>query len=173
MPRRARRSAQPLDRMSYTLRYTSSRAEVWHCYWRLWRARLWWLHAVLAIALTALLARRLDASDPGHLVLYFSGALISIVCLSAVWPQLKFKDEERTLNVGPEGWSTAVGDVSGRRSWSEVDAVQSVGEAVEIRSSTGNALIVPLRAFSSAEQMHRFVGEARAWHEAMSGRGHG
>jgi len=87
-----------------------------------------------------------------------------IVVLLAAWPQIKFKPQERTLRVGPEGWSTAIGKASSSRAWSEIALVYLSDDAVEIQNTDGNAMIVPLRAFAGREQMEQFSQDAHVWH---------
>ena len=151
--------------MTYTLRYRSSRAEVWRFYWRMWRARFWWLHllvaGVAAIALTTVWGT--PTSTRSYAICFLS-ILPLITVLFAVWPQVAFKPQERTLQVGPEGWSTNIGNLSGSRTWSGVSSIRPASDAVQILSTTGNTLIVPLRAFEGRTQMQQFLQDVQTWH---------
>jgi hypothetical protein len=152
--------------MDYTLSYRSSRSEVWRFYWAAWRARLWPVHLVLAAVLAFLLTDVLAPLAISSYVLYFFGFLPAVTLFFALWPQLMFKGGERTLLVGPDGWSTMIGSKSGSRRWAEVASIREAKGSVVITSATGNALIVPARAFVDEAFKSRFVKDAQAWHRA-------
>jgi hypothetical protein len=150
--------------MSYSLSYRSSRAEVWHWYWAAWRARLWREHLLVAAILALVLPY--FSGVPYTIkanVLCFIGALPAVTVLFALWPQIMFKSRERTLHVGPDGWSTNIGSTSGSRRWAEIASIQEALDYVVITSATGNALIVPARAFADEAIKSQFVKDARAW----------
>src|SRR5258708_5188235 len=127
--------------MSYSLSYRSSRSEVWHWYWTAWRARLWRVHLLVAAFLALMLPDILGVpvTISSH-VLCFFGALPAVTFFFALWPQVMFKSKERTLLVGPDGWSTKIGNKSGARRWAEIASVQEARDSVVITSTTGNAL---------------------------------
>jgi len=150
--------------MTYTLRYRSSRAEVWRWYWRLWRFRLWHLHAVIAGAASfAVLSH--DVLH-GHLLKWGAGALLVfmlLVSISVGISQLLFKERERILDVGPDGWSTRIGKKKGSRKWSELAPVKDENGVVVMASKRGNALLIPDRAFECASQRSEFLKDVRRW----------
>jgi hypothetical protein len=151
--------------MSYTLHYRSSRKEVWRWYWRAWRTKLWRVHALLAGFITFIVA--LSAKPPlqySSVFVSFVVAVPIITSLFAVWPQLMFKDKERTLNIGPEGWSTQIGRFIGKRTWCGVASVAESSDTLVITSKNGNALVTPLRALPNPNTWQQFVGEVQAWH---------
>ena len=151
--------------MNYILRYQSSRAEIWRWYWRGWRSRFWQWHVLIAAAIALPLADSLAGPiNARSYLVCFLGAFPLVVLLFSAWPQLRFKQQERTLQVGPEGWSTQIGGQSGSRPWSGVASVYEANGSVVISSTTGNALIVPLQAFATPALMHQFVKDAQAWH---------
>ena len=151
--------------MSYNLRYRSSRAEVWRWYWRAWRSRLWFMHVFFAAALSFSIVQlqHLPANAVTLLLVYVATLPITIFCF-ALWPQLAFKNDERVLSVGPDGWSTTIGKRTGSRRWSEVSSVQAAQDSIVITSSSGNALVVPGRAFLDHGVMQQFLKDAQGWH---------
>lgn len=135
--------------MTYTLRYRSSRAEVWRAYWRYWRAKLWYVHAVFAGAVAFGMSR----------TEIWRGDFLSWVTAS----QVLFKSAERTLEVGPDGWSTQIGKKTGNRKWSELVPVREENGVVVIAGKSGNALLIPSRAFESEAQRKAFMEDASRW----------
>jgi hypothetical protein len=151
--------------MSYTLHYQSSRQEIWRLYWGAWRAKLWRVHVFMAGFITFFVA--LSAKPPlqvGFIFALFVVALPIVIFLFAAWPQLMFKNKERTLDIGPKGWSTQIGRLTGKRTWGEVASVAEENEALVITSKNGNALVVPLHALQNPNSWGRFVSEVQAWH---------
>lgn len=152
--------------MTYSLSYRSSRPEVWRWYWIAWRARFWRVHlvvsAVLAVVLSDILRVRPTMNS---LLLCFVAVLPVVTFLFALWPQVMFKNEERTLLVGPDGWSTKIGNKSGSRTWAEIASVQETADSVVITTTTSNALIVPARAFADKALKAQFVRDSQAWHQ--------
>ena len=155
---------QVLDLMSYNLSYSSSRAEVWRWYWCSWRKRLWLLHmlysAVLAVAIIQLQHLPLSALN---FLRSFAIALPVTILGFAIAPQILFKSQERSLVVGPDGWSTTIGKRSGGKRWKDIASVDAAPDSVVITSSSGNALIVPARAFASRGAMQTFLKDTQAW----------
>ena len=150
---------------SYTLRYRSSRREVWRTYWRGWRKSYWriQLSAVVALAATLIgLANEPLGWKSGLHALLLALPMVLVPLL--LWPQLRFKSQERWLQVGAAGWSTRIGRRSGARTWTEVAGVACTGDAVLIASKAGGILIVPLRAFGDAQAMRQFFADVRRWH---------
>ncbi|MGN6729102.1 MAG: hypothetical protein ACTHJG_04630 [Rhodanobacteraceae bacterium] len=151
--------------MSYTLHYRSSRKEVWRWYWAAWRARLWRVHVLLAA--TVALAVTCSATPPfqfGLALVSLAVALPTITLLFAAWPQIAFKGKERTLNVGPDGWSTQIGRLTGARAWSEVASVVEGNGTLAITGKNGNAIIIPQRACRGS--WPQFVKDVQAWYMA-------
>jgi hypothetical protein len=150
--------------MTYTLRYRSSRAEVWCAYWRLWQARLWYVHAIFAVAVAFGLSRTevLRGDIYGWVTAAFV-AFILILVISVSASQLLFKSAERTLEVGPDGWSTQIGKKKGSRKWSELAPVREENGIVIIAGKSGNALLIPSRAFESEAQRKAFMNDVSQW----------
>jgi hypothetical protein len=149
--------------MIRTIRYYSSRVDVWRWYWQAWRTKFWRLHVLLAAFLVFVLPGA-HFNDAGAWALRFTIALVAVTLLMAAVPQVLFKSAKRTLHVGPEGWSTQVGTVSGSARWCEVASIQERDGAILIESVNGNALIVPSRAFSDAATRQQFLSDIRQWH---------
>lgn len=152
--------------MSYTLHYRSSRKEIWRWYWAAWRAKLWRVH-VLVAAIVALTVTY-SATPPFQLDLALVSLAVTlpiITLLFAAWPQIAFKSQERTLNVGPDGWSTQIGRLAGARAWREVASVAEVNGTLAITGKNGNAIIVPQRALPSRGAWQQFVQDVLAWHQ--------
>lgn len=75
-----------------------------------------------------------------------------------------FKSAERILQLGPEGWVTRIGSISGACGWSEVTAVEETAHAIIITSKNQNALIVPRRALPDNEDWQRLLSDLQIWH---------
>jgi hypothetical protein len=133
----------------------------------MWRSRFWRWHLLLAACLTYFLASVM----PGHhgvafYLIALVAALAVVIAMFAAWPQLRFKALERTLHVDHDGWSTTIGAKSASLPWSAVAAIEESANSVVIAGISGNALVIPLRAFADAASMHRFATDARAWHRS-------
>jgi hypothetical protein len=159
--------AQNTETSSYSLRYSSRRVEVWRWYWRAWRSKFWLLHLLIAEVITwitlAIPGGRIGLNE---FLLRFLWIAPIVVVLMASWPQVAFKKQERFLEVGPEGWSSRIGKMSGSRSWAMVAAIRSNGEVISIVSTTGNALLIPRRAFEGDTDRQAFLADVVRWHRA-------
>jgi hypothetical protein len=126
---------------------------------------LWFTHlffaGVLSISVVQLQHLPFNAIT---LLLVFAAALPLTILSFALWPQLAFKNHERVLSVGPDGWSTTIGNRTGSKRWSEISSVQAAQDSIVITSSSGNALVVPDRAFSDPGAVQQFLKDAQAWH---------
>src|SRR5262252_9137462 len=148
----------------FTLRYRSTRAEVWGWYWRLWRSRLWRIHAIAAIAFGFLISRLLyGLNNPSGWIAASMIVFVTAVALSVLYSQLAFKSAERTLTVDAEGWSTQIGAKTGTRKWSETCPVYEKAGAIVFANKSGNALLIPGRAFSSPGEREQFLLHVKGW----------
>lgn len=153
------------DEKIYSLRYRSSRVEVWRWYWRAWLSRYGWWHLLLAVAVTGeTLAIQDGEFQLSKFLLRFLWVAPTLVGLMAAWPQVAFKSQERLLEVGPEGWSTSIAKKSGSRTWRMVDSIRSNDEIIFIVSTSGNALLIPKRAFQNGISREAFLADIRHWH---------
>ena len=156
---------------SITVRYSLCRGEVWRYYWRAWaRAKgLWRTHAAVRVLAAAI---RFAARAPSHVsVLELAGAwtlgLLAALLLLPLWPLLKFRREERVLTLRPEGLTTSIGSLQGKRRWEEVGVVRQDDNGVLIVARHGSAFIVPNRAFADGVQRAAFLNAAQRWHAAI------
>lgn len=149
----------------YHLRYRSRRVEVWNWYWKQWLTRYWFIHALLAAFAVFIIDRSLSlAVNIENQVVVFIASQGIVTAFFAAWPQIRFKSHERILEIGPEGWATHIGLLSGRRSWAEVASVDETENGVSIVGVNGNALIIPRRALAPSGEWERFLADVRKWH---------
>ena len=91
-----------------------------------------------------------------------AGSLVVLVCIA--FPQIMFKPKERALTVSANGIDTEIGRIKGHIGWNEVSKVEEASHAVVItRKKSGNAFIVPNRAFQSEEQRDVFLNTTKGW----------
>jgi hypothetical protein len=152
--------------MEYTLRYRSTRAEIWRWYWRSWKAKYWWQQCLMAAFIVFIVLGVSSAPFSfRHFGTSFAIVLPLVIVGMALRTQVLFKSEERVLSVGSSGWSTRIGSQSGARSWAEVATVQEAQDAVVIVGTNGNGLIIPSRAFPDAASKQQFFKDAQGWHD--------
>jgi hypothetical protein len=154
--------------MSRSLQYASSRAEVWRTYWRAWvRPNGLWVHHVLIGACVAALSSRTGAGhfNPQDFGVHWVLATAACLALLPLWPQIKFKKAVRSLTVDSSGFQTTIGNLSGSRSWKDIDRIEDTGREILIIGNNGNAMVVPQRAFSDAQDRKLFLQDIRSWHE--------
>jgi len=145
----------------HTVRYRSSRKEVWNWYWKSWLRKLWIFNVLIAASLTLVIAGQNGIGNMGvcFLVLFPITAL-----LLAAGPQILFKRAERILRVTPAGWHTQIGKRVGSRSWSDVASIKDEDGNIIITGKNLNALIVPLRALPDPSFRHQFLEDVQDWH---------
>jgi hypothetical protein len=133
--------------------------------WRTWRKSLWLIQVFAALGIGLIVSGATHGSlQAGYWLTCAVVAFPLVVAAFAAFPQIVFKPQERTLEVGSAGWSSKIGRLTGSRAWAEVASIDEEVEAVMIRGTNGNALLVPSRAFESPEQKHQFVRDVRMWH---------
>ena len=154
-----------------TIRYHPSRREAWRGYWKTWRHRLWSTQVLMAAWVGWALSN--SKSVPPSITswgLAFVVALPVITLVMALVPQILFKSTERTVRVGPQGWSTDFGLWSGIiRAWDEAASIEEWAGQVVITSASGNALIIPARAFPDAASRQQFVQDIKQWYRQHHG----
>ena len=152
--------------MSYDLRYRSSRSEIWRWYWSAWRARLWRTHLAAAAVLALLLPNAIDRPlSTGLYAVCLAVSMPIVTLVLAAVPQILFKSEERTLQVGPGGWSTRIGRMHGNRAWADIASVKAGTDSVVITGKNGNALVIPSRVLPNPQSWQQFQRDAQAWHQ--------
>jgi hypothetical protein len=72
----------------------------------------------------------------------------------------------RSCSIGPEGVTFRQEGGSGNFSWATVPRICQTEEYAFIYTTTYQAIIVPRRAFASAEEFQEFVATARAYRDA-------
>ena len=144
--------------MGICVTYASRRDEVWRWYWRMWRARLWRTHAAIFVSLAFGVSLALYKGPPNDVAGVCLIGAIAVAPLEglALYPQLLFKPQTRTLVVDDEGVSTTVGRRSGRVPWSEILDVREENGTLVIQRRNLNAFLVPARAFASEAERSRF-----------------
>ena len=154
--------------MRHTIEYASSRTEVWRAYWRTWAkpAGLWRVHLAIALGIAAASELLLYGDDWRVWRFAVTAAVAGLGCivLFPLWPQLRFKNATRVLTIDKDGFKTTIGARSAERSWQEIAAVEDTGQEILIVVKTGNAMVVPRRAFPDAAARSRFLDDARNWH---------
>jgi hypothetical protein len=155
------------DNDTHTLRYRSSRVEIWRIYWRAWRKKFWVIHVVVAAYLGWLCSNNTRVS----IALWFAAWLPVVVICLAAFPQIMFKPQERTLHLTPEGWSTTIGRKSGSKPWKEIRGMADTPEGLVIVGANGNAMVVPQRAFSDESHRAAVVADVRSWFAASRASG--
>jgi hypothetical protein len=151
------------------IRYSSRRAEVWNWYWRTWLKGFWRLHLAVALVICAGAFALRGAASPE--VSLLQGLAISAVVVAAMvlYPQLKFKPQERTLIADEDGVRTTIGRRSGSRMWSEISSISEEQGTIVLSGGKRNALIVPPRAFGSDEARTDFLNFVKRAKAASSG----
>lgn len=143
------------------VRYSLRRSELWLWYRRAWRTRLWKRHVVIvsaifvgALAVPAALDARLLVAT------VLSVALLAVM---VAYPQLRFKPQERSLEIDPMGLRTSIKSSSKAYSWSDVASIdEGIGHII-ITLKNLNAFIIPSRAFADEEARNEFLTSARTW----------
>jgi hypothetical protein len=142
--------------MPITIQYSSKRREIWNWYWRMWRQKFWKVH-ILYFVVAALsfyvASRSILASALFGLI---------VVVLMPLYPQLRFKPDVRTLTIDDEGVTTTIGRKSGSVAWRDIDRVsENESGYLVIQRKSGNAFIIPPRAFESEPERLRFFDKAK------------
>jgi hypothetical protein len=156
---------------TYTLRYATTRQEIWRWYWRAWAgpAGFWRFH-LFSGAVVALILTVLDRS-PFNWSLLLVRIVVCTACLTVLlplWPQIMFKPQVRTLEVDDSGFRTAVGRHRAARLWSEIRSLHDDGETIVLTGRNGNSMLIPRRAFEDAASRAIFLSDAKRWHAGVA-----
>jgi hypothetical protein len=143
-----------------TIDYASRRGEIWTWYWRAWRQRLWKSHLRIFLIVAVLADLILFGTASPHLAVPVAIGAIPIILL-ILYSQLRFKPQRRTVTIGTSGITTVVGRKSGKISWKNIRSVTEERGYVVVQGSSGNAFIIPPRAFETPEGRARFVEAIR------------
>ena len=143
-----------------TIEYASRRGEIWTWYWRAWRQRLWKSHLRIFLIVVVLADLILYGTASPHLAVPIAIGAIPVALLT-LYPQFRFKPQSRTITVGTSGVTTVVGRKSGKISWKNIRSVTEERGYVVIQGSSGNAFIIPPRAFETPAAQATFVATAK------------
>jgi YcxB-like protein len=143
--------------------YQLRRSEIWTLYWWMWRRGLWRSHliafATVGIAASLLIYRAAPPNALGWTIVLAAASFLPALWI--VYPQLRFKPQQRTLVIDASGIRTKIGGRSGSVEWRQIGVVAQVRGAVILQRRRGNAFVVPARAFASPEAFQDFTHEAQ------------
>lgn len=146
--------------MAITVRYASNRAEIWSYYWRMWRQQLWKAHIFVFVIVAVFTYSALPAHRLSWIAAIATGG--AVIALFMVYPLLRYKPEMRELTVNDEGIRTSIGRRRADIPWNDVAALDVQDDALVIRRSDLNGLIVPARAFATHEERAEFESFVRS-----------
>ena len=81
----------------------------------------------------------------------------------ALYPQLRFKPQVRTILLDSDGLRTTIGKKSATRSWRDLKSLDEDDGYLIITGKNGNAFIIPPRAFATPDSRAVFVSFARSF----------
>lgn len=135
-----------------TVRYALTREELRAWYIESWKRRLWMFH----LATTVLLCGSFSLAQVGGSAVsgltFGAGLSVAMIAFMVVWPQLRYRPEERTLTFDAEGLAYTRGPQAGRMAWSQIASVADADGGVIVTGRNQNAFIVPTRAFGGEAQ---------------------
>ncbi|MDQ3284003.1 MAG: YcxB family protein [Acidobacteriota bacterium] len=136
------------------------RSDVWGAYSRQWR-RGWKLkaaQAVIALSVFYLTLKNVAGARPVQIHHIVSAVLVTCVVLVflPLYPLIRFKPQQRTLTITPEGISTTIGNRRGELPWRTIESVASESDRIYIVGRNQNSFVVPDHAFASPEERAEF-----------------
>jgi hypothetical protein len=149
---------------SIRIEYSSLRSEVWKFYWRSWRQRWWKTHLLVFVGVTTAVfvgLHRQGFSPSGEGMFACGCGFLSIVWMP-IFPLVRFKPQTRVLEINAEGISTTIGKLSAQRSWHEIVSITEADGNIILLAKSGNAFIVPPRAFDSETARLAFLEFAKS-----------
>ena len=124
----------------------------------------------LAFFTAILLIRILGVSNRRALTPTYVGMSVVFSFLAIAWmplvPLILFKSEERVLTLDELGTTTTVGSKSGAATWQEIARIDSDDQVISITRISGNAFLIPNRAFSSSDERAQCLKLIRESHRA-------
>jgi hypothetical protein len=161
---------QPFDSTSITVRYATTREDVWRYYWRAW-ARLnglWRVHVAVGVLAVAIVyaVRGPGLVSSFNLTMAGVAGFLTALVLFPLWPLLRFKPQQRVLTIRATGLTTTIGSLHGELRWSDITTIRPDEQNILIVDYRSNAFVVPNRAFEDEAQRVEFVEAARRWRAA-------
>ena len=114
-----------------TIEYSSSRRDIASWYWYSLRHNrkhfAAWLLSLLAIGVFTFLSERQSGSASTLRAIGFSFIWVfALAVFFALYPQLRFKPQKRTLTIAPDAISTTIGTRSKSYRWSDVASLPNM-----------------------------------------------
>src|SRR6476469_116809 len=104
------------------VKYRLKRSDIWTAYWRGGSLKLNVFRVVMTLLL--FMAAISWARDPSSSIAARVAGAVFTACvailLSPIYPLLRFKSDERILEIGPSGIATTIGRRSGNIAWKDV-----------------------------------------------------
>jgi hypothetical protein len=145
-----------------TIKYRLTRAEIVQSFFRSLGSSPRFLAIILiyaaALGVFSLVtrgafSRSATTRDAIVAISWTAGALVFM----PLWLYIRGKTDERTLTISGDGISTEIGSLRGQIPWSKVKLVNDTGSHVLIVGATGNAFLIPGRAFQGPDQRSEFL----------------
>jgi len=130
-----------------TVRYALTREELRAWYKVTWLRRLWVYHLAIAVLLCGSLTLAGIGGSTASGFAVGGAASAMVIAFMVVWPQLRYRPEERSLTFDAEGLSFARGSQTGRMAWAQIGSVADADGGVIVTGRNQSAFIVPTRAF--------------------------
>ena len=141
-----------------TVTYASRRDEVARFYWASWKRQLWVFHLIVLVAIIVM------GTALRWPIIMTIGAGAGAIGFFFLFPQLAFKPQTRTLTIDADGLRTKIGKKVGERAWREIAKIEESGGNIVMRvRASGNAFIVPPRAFAGEDERNAFLRAAQEW----------
>jgi hypothetical protein len=150
--------------------YAATRGEILRWYARSWvtPSPFWGMRLITLGSLTVFvaLAVRAHHSSIAAGVGTWALCVLAYVAFVFLYPQVRYRRRERTLEISPEGVESWAGELHSRTAWRKTRGLGRMGrEALLIRTG-GGVYVIPRRAFASDAEMDRFYDAAVRWSEA-------
>jgi|ERR1051325_231687 hypothetical protein len=158
-----------------TVQYSSSRRELASWYWYSLRHNPRhlgaWLLSLLVLGVLVFFSELQSGSKSSLRAVGLSAVwVLAFAGVFALYPQLRFEPQVRTLTIEPDAISTSIRGRSKTYPWSEVASVLERGDCVYITFRNANAFVVPTRAFPSVEMRREFLRLCQEWQRVPRGR---
>jgi hypothetical protein len=144
--------------------YALSRAEVMGWYLKTWvrPSRLMVYRVVTVAALTGIAWL---LAPPEWRLLAALVLCAAYLGLAFGYPMLRYKPQTRWLEISAYGVESQIAGLRMRAPWPKVREVRLERHAVAITLKSGNAMLIPRRAFADEAAMAEFYAASRRWRE--------